>query len=84
MMNKRMYILISLITATFLVGCGSGSDSEAAVSKAPVVMELTTTYEVYPGNEIVADEASELVIDHQYGNEYKTVILTSGSARLFR
>lgn len=80
-MNKRISIPISLLAAAFLVGCGSGSDSAYT---APVVMELNTTYKVYTGDRITADETSDIVIDHEYGNEYKTVTLTSGSAKLFR
>jgi ABC-type glycerol-3-phosphate transport system substrate-binding protein len=81
MKKRSLYIVAALLAGVLLGGCGNSTDSASA---SGVSMELNTTYEVYPGDKITADEESELVIDHQYGNEYKTVTLISGSAKLFK
>lgn len=79
-MKKTNYILATVVASAFLVGCGSGSNTAYT---PPVVMDVNTTYKVYTGDRITASEESELLIDHQYGNDYKTVTLISGSAKLF-
>jgi len=55
-------------------------------TEVPVVktiqMDFNTTYEVYSGDSLTTDEESEIIVDHEYGSEFKTVTLLSGSAIL--
>jgi len=47
-----------------------------------IQMDFNTTYEVYSGDSLTTDEESEIIVDHEYGSEFKTVTLLSGSAIL--
>lgn len=99
-MKKEIIYIFSILLMMFLVvGCGSDSSSnnesvieqpdnnesnETTQTPSTIEMESNTTYEVYSGDTLTTSSASEIIVDHEYGNDFKTITLVSGSASITR
>ncbi len=81
-MKKLLFVVLTLMMAAVIAGCGSSSDS--ITDTGIIAMEIGVEYQVNDGDRVESDgaDSTEVSVRHVYEDDTKYVTLLSGSALL--